>query len=1815
MEQEALSLEDSGSITYDVSISSINGNGQSGVYQKETQCQEHDTPDSLEGDEEETLKDKNMMFFNGPKSEGVVNYGFFDLEEEDEIASSEGSQNLLNEKMVETENGEGGITIRTTSVTTILRHVDRSGTKIEIPESLNEEEEEEEEEEQAKETNVKELLFVRNEKQTTSGLPHEDSTAAVEKKTITYHTKSITVNGVTLESKESMEDDIKVIEKNDPELFSIKSKSEEVENVQGENEKDPIEDDALTVLEDKSMLPHMGAVLNDGETDGVRQSSLESALEIIEEIYGSRQLSQVSNENEGSEFREPLEEVSLVAKEVETRSSHYHPLLVEKDEKVECDEKVHVDIVQIDKDSTVIEFQKGQETETEAADTMIVMEEESPLVVQKRPPSLHLETVFDYEEDHGTREEKVETPDEETEKKPVSHSMEEVRQLIDEASPEVIERRPVSIHMENVFSETDRTEVLEPVKEAYAVATESEPRSFHYHQMLEEIVDEGDKGDNFHESFLEVKAESAAAKSEKDLETTNYSDSRQVVAEESPFVVEKRPVSLHMEAIFEKEESEKEPIAEVSPEVVEKRPVSLHMEHLIGEGENNEVREPIKEESTVAVESEPRSFVYHTMLEEKAEDKDDDNSVEVGDELVDIKFEKGARNETVEMTKCLDTRDELSEEPPLVVEKRPVSLHMEATFELEENGEVRQTVEEASLEVIEKRPSSLHVEHLFDEDESTEVREGIEEVSTVAVESEPRLLCYHSILEEKLEDQDGNVDDGDKSVDIGNELVTIKFKNGNGKETAEMIKSIDTKDEISEEPHLVVEKRPVSLHMEAGFELEENDEVRQKIEEASPEVIEKRPVSLHMEYLFDKGESTEDREPIEEVSTFAVESEPRFFVYHSMLEERVEEKDDDQFVRDGDELIDIKYKKDAGKDTAEMTKSPDAKDEITEGLPLVVEKQPVSLNVEAAFVLEENDEVRKTVEEASPEVVEKRPVSLHMEQLFDDGKGNEAPESIEEESYVALESELRSFCYHPMLEEKIEDENKNNDDKSKDIGDELVTIKRGKGPKEETEQTTKAYETESVIFEELPLVVEKQPVSLQLEPTFAFNHGEEDEVRQTAEEASSEVVEKRPVSLHMEHLFGEGKSSDIQKPVEETSTIVVKSEPRSFSYHPMLEEAEEPEEDKNGDVISIELPTRPRNDDGVDTNRSTPSLEMREVIVEDSLTVLERRPVSLHMDAVFDKEEEHVRNILNKDQPEVIEKKPVSSHEEKSLVDLESIEQTPVVAVETAPKSFNYHPMLEVRGDVEEEDEAFDENSVKLVRRPIQGKEIHATQSTDINEAIAEESPLVIEKRPVSLHMEAVFDGGEDDGNKPVEDNLSILIQEKATEQKEPVTEAELVVMERKTATLQSKVLLDHETPGDEFVDDTEEDNDATVESLLINIESIVEKPSPGHPDSKVVKLAPTSDKEPVEEETAVKVEKRRASLNMESLLDPEISGEQLQESDTQEKREAVDEVVAVIVQKKPISQNFLDEQEADTQETESVCKEETRLVVLDIPQVEKKKEGEDSIKETAAPVVQKNEVEFHSDLLELEGEEEQKQKKFDVAHSKQEVNNNWQDTKQTEFITTTTSVVTSIESTDEQSAHDSETIVTKTVYEKTTLQVASSSTNSLPNTVTTEEMLSPTSYTKQFHEGNTDGEVELLRVVLRRRLSAPEILPEKENEGSAPLAVSEDRGILESQEQFNVAESPRKLKESTLPNRTQGVDESEMEPYTDIPLEEKLIPDSPREAEAQVAHFVEKEEGTDETLPVLMLLSPENRGEEKERKKAKKGGLSSPQCKCCSVM
>lgn len=51
-----------------------------------------------------------------------------------------------------------------------------------------------------------------------------------------------------------------------------------------------------------------------------------------------------------------------------------------------------------------------------------------------------------------------------------------------------------------------------------------------------------------------------------------------------------------------------------------------------------------------------------------------------------------------------------------------------------------------------------------------------------------------------------NEDDDDNFVDIGNELVVIKFENIKGKEIVEVIKLIDIGNEILEELYFVIEK-------------------------------------------------------------------------------------------------------------------------------------------------------------------------------------------------------------------------------------------------------------------------------------------------------------------------------------------------------------------------------------------------------------------------------------------------------------------------------------------------------------------------------------------------------------------------------------------------------------------------------------------------------------------------------------------------------------------------------------------------------------------------------------------------------------------------------------------------------------------------------------------------------------------------------------------------------------------------------------------------------------------------------------------------
>ena len=1176
--------------------------------------------------------------------------------------------------------------------------------------------------------------------------------------------------------------------------------------------------------------------------------------------------------------------------------------------------------------------------------------------------------------------------------------IEEAREAIQEAPPEIIEKRPLSLHMEHVFNEEGRTELREPIEEASAIAVESEPISRDYHPMLEEAEED----ETVDSDPVEVEYEPAAKKpKEEETET----DTRDTIAEEFPQIVEKRPVSLNMEHVFNDEES-------------------------------TEVREPIEEVSANAVESEPRFCEYHPMLEEA---KDDENVNENVDGMVEVEYEPAPKKIKEQETET-ETREAIAEESPQVVEKRPVLLNMEVVPDHKKDD--REPVEEAPHEVIEKRPAFLHMEQMFYEGGRTELREPIEEASATAVESGPRFCVYHPMLEEAVEDTNVDRNDDGNSVEVECEPTATTPKE---EETEK-----ETRETIAEESPQVVEKRPASLHMEVVFDHKEED--RQPVEEAPHEIVEKRPVLLHMEHVFNEEGSTEVREPepIEEASATAVESEPRFCDYHSMLEEAAEDKNVDENV-DGNS-VEVEYEPAARKSKDEETET-ETRETIAEESPQVVEKRPVSLHMEVVFDYKEDD--RQPVEEVQQEVVEKRPVSFHVEHVFNEEGSTEVQEPIEEASATALESRPRFCDYHPMLEEAVEDKNvdENVDGNSVEVEYEPAATK----PKGEKTIT----ETREAIAEESPQVVEKRPASLHTE--VVFDHNEKD--RQPVEEAPHEIVEKRLVSLHVEHVFNKGGSTEVRQEVEETSTVASKSEPRFYDYHPMLEEKEE---DANDDENSVEVEYKPAATKPKEEETET---EIRKGTGEEPPLVGEKRPVSLHMEHVF--------------------------KEEGRTEVREPIVEYSAVAAESEPKLFHSHPMLEETT----EDKDVDGNNVEVEYVPVGSKtENEQETETETRQTIAEQAPQVVEKRPASFHMERVFDHEED-------------------------------------------------------------------------------KPVP------------------------------------------------------QDNEEVVHEVVTDVVERKPVLVAWYGEQPKENEENELESEEEPSSVdVLEIPEVEKKKEIEDSVQETVKPAVEKSLPEFHHELLqtvETEGQksedtakeidvEEMQETEIlddDVRGSVQEHDQTQQETYRTEVVTTRIAIN---QTTNEDQTTQEE--VVQTIYEKKTVEMTTESTSSVPDTTTTttEETVRSSSFTRLIPHGDRDDDEELLRRVLRKRLSAPEVLPEKESDGSAPLAASEDRGILESQEQFAFEQNSRK-KDAT-PTKSQEVPgdaSSGKEPYEDVPDEEKLIPDASGEAEVGDADKT-PEESADDTKPVLLLFTPEEEDKsepEKGRKKGGKGGLSSPQCKCCSLM
>ena len=1611
---------------------------------------------------------------------------------------------------------------------------------------------------------------------------NEDSPTVVVKTTISLRMQSTIVNGVPLKTTEFVEDTVAAEMENVPILLPMKGPENTAVAV---DDKELIQESELVAVEKAPAFVQMEPTFDSGVAEGNEEDEIsgeisvsepgaedapdshegehllnsnglgnhkedEKALDprdtieesfpiVIQKTPASLHMERVLHEEGSTEVQEPIEEASAIAVESEPRVCDYHPMLEETKE----EENVDGNYVEVEYEPAAMTPGSQEEMETETRETIT---EKAPLVVEKGPVSLHVEATFDHKDD------------------------EQVKKPIEEAPHEIIEKRPVSLHMEQIFSEEGNNEVQEPIEEASAVAVESEPRVCDYHPMLEESVTDENVDGNSVEVEYEPTAMTSGNRDGMETETS------ETIAEESPLVVEKRPVSLHLEAAFDHKEDEevRKPIEEVPHEVIEKRPVSLHMEQMFnGEG-TDEVQEPIEEASAVVVESEPRVCAYHPMLEETVTDENvDGNSVEV--EYEPTAMTSGNRDgmET-------ETSETIAEESPLVVEKRPVSLHLEAAFDHKEDEEVRKPIEEVPHEVIEKRPVSLHMEQMFNGEGTDEVQEPIEEASAVVVESQPRVCAYHPMLEETVTDE--NVDGN--SVEVEYEPAAMTSGNKNGMET-------ETNETITEESPLVVEKRPVSLHLEAAFDHIEDEEVRKPIEEVPHEITEKRPVSLHMEQMFN-GEGTDEvQEPIEEVSAVSVESEPRVCDYHPMLEETAEDENVDG------NSVEVEYVPAAMTSGNKDGMETETNETIAEESPLVVEKRPVSLHMEAMFDHMEDEKVRKPIEEVPHEVVEKRPVSLHMEQMFNEEGTDEVQEPTEEASAVAVELEPRLFDYHPMLEERTED--KNVQGNSVEVEYELVASTTD--TKEETKTEIESRET---VAEESPLVIEKRPVSLHIEAAF----DDKEDVEEPIEEDPTQSIEKRPVSLHMENILDESVASVVQEPIEEVSAVAVESELRVREYHPMLEETAE-DENVDGDCVEIEYePTVTTLENEEETVSKT-----EKMIAEESPLVVEKRPVSLHLEAVFEhKEEEKVEEPIKEAPLEIIEKRPVSLHmehmfnEEENTEVREPIEEASALAVESEPRVCDYHPMLEETV----EDKNVGGKSVEVEYEPAAMKlNLEGETEPEAKDAIMEESPLVVEKRPASLHMEAVFIPKEEvkepiqeapheiNEKRPVSLHVEqVFNDEGSPEAQKPTEEASVVAVEIEPRLFHYHPMLEEKA----------EDKNVYTKSVEVEYEPAA---------AKREEETKTDTRETIAEESPVVVETRPASLQLEVVVDHEKGPEVVK---------PIEETPPIVVDKTPTD---------NSQENESIAKEEPEwsVHVLDLPEVEKVKEVEDSVQEAVAPAVERKVPEFHYELLQtvetedekpedttLEVKAEEKQvRETEILDDEVQVpelkGNEVQESKRNEVITKTEviSTVTINQRTGDETSHDMETNVVQTTYEKQTMEYS--------NTSTTEETLTSTSFTKLNHHGrddDDDDDDELLRHVLRKRLSAPEVLPEKESDGSAPLAASEDRGILESQEQFAFADNSRK-KGSTPISKPQmsGATPSETEHYEDVADEKKLIANAPGEGEVAVDDSVENEERADETLPVLLLLTPEEEKDdhENERKKGKASGPS--QCKCCSLM
>lgn len=586
------------------------------------------------------------------------------------------------------------------------------------------------------------------------------------------------------------------------------------------------------------------------------------------------------------------------------------------------------------------------------------------------------------------------------------------------------------------------------------------------------------------------------------------------------------------------------------------------------------------------------------------------------------------------------------------------------------------------------------------------------------------------------------------------------------------------------------------------------------------------------------------------------------------------------------------------------------------------------------------------------------------------------------------------------------------------------------------------------------------------------------------------------------------------------------------------------------------------------------SLQPEVAINELAPYVIEKTPAPLHLKPLIFEGEESKEKDEDKTDGNLEEPNSVNEIKEAGR-----ILEDEFVVIEKKPCVLESEVLVENKNP---EDETNTDESMESLLVNIQSvidcpsEERREEKMLDIKgDSLEEDTPVVVEKRPIAFHV-GVVNQDEKKGE--------------TSEVKEPVSETEVIVVEKESVPFESEILAEKESN-----DDSKEDESVTVETLLFDIDSVIDHPS------SVAESASEIEHEALEDAPIV-IEKKPTSLQIEQVRDRvedasqnETDRNQIHSGDIEEVKDfrgPMSDAEIMVIEKKTaeIESELLIEQEEDQNDSatlESLLVNIESVIDATAPeQTEKKKDFvEDDVQETVPLAVNNRAIEIHHELL--------------VVHSDERYELKPEDTE-AEPVPPKSKVL---------AAQKEISAITVTTTRHTEI---TQTPKSVVTVIPAEESLKSASYSNLVSGDDKKDKTELLLQVPVRRLSAPEVLPEKENDGSAPLASS-DSGLLDPL----LESSPRvhdKLEKKI--DQEAEIVSTDREPYRDVSEEQKLIGDTLEDVEgiSQKKDSAQTPPNAEDEQELLDIVNEEKSDEDKLTKKEGKG-ISSPQCKCCSLM